>query len=567
MTQYLVTLKKGTDIDAFYNEMETSGGSSTIPDREVTCYKRKPISRTTGYDLEDSEVESLLNDDRVIGIDSQELLDSSVCEPSWEQTSNNWRKSQSISATDKNWALYRCILGSQLSNWGTDGTTSKSATVATTSSGKNVDVVIVDGHFDPNHPEFAVNPDGTGGTRVQQFNWLSLTSQAIGGSNGTYTYRSGTDLDNGDDNHGAHVAATVAGNTQGWARDANIYYISPYDRDPNVQVSFPDVFDYIRVWHSQKSVNPETGRKNPTIVNNSWGNWFNYARSDLSEINYRGTVDTTGSWTDAELQAYGIRKWIDDNGVTKIRHPVTDQFSQYLAEIEDAVDEGIILVGAASNHSEKIDIRNGNDYDNYMKFASNVPFYYNRGSWVTSSTKLDSNGINTIRLSVCVGAVSSLANESKATFSNCGPRVDVFAPGEDIISAVHGNTTNLGYGIATQDDQRNTSYKLAKYDGTSMASPQVCGVLACLLEQYPNMNQSDIMDYINQHAKDDQMTTTSGGVTDLTDLQGADNKYLFYHKERPETGVSIPRYTYRERKSTTNGVKYPRVNRMVTKPQ
>ena len=42
------------------------------------------------------------------------------------------------------------------------------------------------------------------------------------------------------------------------------------------------------------------------------------------------------------------------------------------------------------------------------------------------------------------------------------------------------------------------------------------------------------MDYINQHAKDDQMTTTSGGYTDDTDLQGADNKYLFYYKEKDQ---------------------------------
>ena len=100
-----------------------------------------------------------------------------------------------------------------------------------------------------------------------------------------------------------------------------------------------------------------------------------------------------------------------------------------------------------------------------------------------------------------------------------------------------------------------------------MASPQVCGVIACLLEQYPNMNQSDVIDYINQHAKDDQMTTTTGGYTDDTDLQSADNKYLFYHKDRPETGVSIPKYTHSSRKATTNGVKYPRTNRMVTKRQ
>ena len=226
MTQYLVTVKKGTDIDAFYNDMETPGGSSTIPDREVTCYKRKPISRTTGYDLEDSEVESLLNDDRVIGIDSQELLDSIVCEPSWEQTSSNWYKGSTISNTMKNWGLYRCVLGSQVTNWGNDGTNNASATIRTTSSGKNVDVVIVDGHFDPNHPEFAVNPDGTGGTRVQQFNWLSLGSQVTGYSNGTYTYRSGTDLENANDNHGAHVAGTVAGNTQGWARAVSYTHLT-----------------------------------------------------------------------------------------------------------------------------------------------------------------------------------------------------------------------------------------------------------------------------------------------------------------------------------------------------
>ena len=32
-----------------------------------------------------------------------------------------------------------------------------------------------------------------------------------------------------------------------------------------------DGFDYIRVWHKNKPVNPVTGRKNPTIVNGSWG--------------------------------------------------------------------------------------------------------------------------------------------------------------------------------------------------------------------------------------------------------------------------------------------------------
>ena len=180
MSHYIVTLKKGTDIDSFYDDMETSGGSSTIPDREVTCYDRRPISRNTGYDLEDSEVESLLNDDRVLGVVSQSLLDSIKIEPLWTQTSSDWDKSDTATNTNRNWGLYRCVLGSQVSNWGSNGTVDASATITTTSSGKNVDVLIVDGHLDPNHPEFAVNVDGTGGSRVQQFNWLSLTNTVTG---------------------------------------------------------------------------------------------------------------------------------------------------------------------------------------------------------------------------------------------------------------------------------------------------------------------------------------------------------------------------------------------------
>ena len=551
MTQYIVTVKKGTDIDSFYNEMETSGGSSTIPDREVTCYDRRPISRNTGYDLEDSEVDSLLNDDRVLAIESQSLLDSVKIRPSWTQSSTDWDKGSSISNTNKNWGLYRCILGSQVSNWGSNGTADASADIVTTSSGKNVDVLIVDGHLNPSHPEFAVNVDGSGGSRVQQFNWLSLTNTVTGGSNGTYTYRSGIELNHGNDNHGMHCAGTVAGNTQGWAREANIYYVSPYDG----QIASSLLFEYVRAWHNQKSVNPETGRRNPTIVNNSWGSYYEVTRSNITSITYRGTADSTAPFSNGDLNGYGVRNYDS----TKVY--VDAYITSRVADIEDAVDAGIIFVGSAGNDSMKMDVEGGNDYNNYITAGSN--FYYHRGSWNTSAARSGSGGE---RLSVCVGSVSALINESKASFSNCGPRVDIFSPGDNIISAVNDGTVTGG-SVTTVNDSRNSSYKLAKYDGTSMSCPQVCGVLACLLEQYPSMNQSDIIDYLNQHSKGSQMTATSGGYTDNTDLQGADNEYLFYFKERPETGVSTPRYSHSSRKSSSNGVKYPRTNRMVTKRQ
>ncbi len=548
MEKYLVTVKKGVDINQFYDDMETPGGSSSIPDREVDCYDRRPISRNTGYILTEEEVSQLKNDSRIICIESKNILDRAKVIPGWTQTSSDWDKSSIPESTNRNWGLYRCVNGEQVSNWGYDGNVDATATITTTSSGKNVDVVIVDGHLNANSPEFAVNDDGTGGSRVQQFNWLSLTSIVTGGANGTYTYRSGESLYNNADNHGQHVAGTVAGNTQGWARDANIYNIDPYTDD---QISVDRLFEYIRAWHNQKPINAFTGRRNPTILNNSWGSSYTINKLSITGVFYRGTTYTTGFIENVFTNTYGIRKFNATNVYTK------DYTAAYVADIEDAVDDGIIFVGSAMNEGEKIDIEGGDDYNNRIISGVNT-HYYHRGSWTTAAAV---SGVNGARLSVCVGAASTFVNESKAYFSNCGPRVDVYAPGVNIISSVHSSANNA----TLVNDYRNSDYKLCKFQGTSMASPQVCGVLACLLEQYPNMKQSDILSYLEQNSKTNQMTTTSGGYTDGTDLQGSSNSYLFYKKERVETGTPTPRYTYGVRKASTNGVKYPRVNSRVTK--
>lgn len=552
MEKYLVTLKEGVDIDQFYDDMETPGGSSSIPDREIDCYDRRPISRNTGYILSEEEVRQLKNDSRIIDIESKNLLDSIKVRPSWIQTSSDWDKSSTSANTNRNWGLYRCVNGEQVSSWGSNGTVDSTATITTTSSGKNVDVVIVDGHLNVNSPEFAVNDDGTGGSRVQQFNWLSLTSTVTGGANGTYTYRSGASLNNLDDNHGQHVAGTVAGNTQGWARDANIYYMSPYDSESATTIGSDRLFEYIRAWHNQKSINAFTGRRNPTIINNSWGSYYNdVLRSGITIIRYRGQTYTSGFTDNAFRDTFGIRNF-DATYIDIKAYPTA-----YVADVQDAVNAGIIFVGASGNESEKIDIEGGEDYDNFI-ISEGSAYFYHRGSWNTSAMV---SGVNGAKLSVCVGAVSSLVNESKATFSNCGPRVDVYAPGVNIISSLQSS----GGQATLVNDYRDINYKLGKYNGTSMASPQVCGVLACLLEQYPNMKQSDIMSYLEQNSKTNQMTTTSGGYNDDTDLQGSSNSYLLYKKERVETGTSTPRYTYSARKASTNGVKYPRVNSRVTK--
>lgn len=536
MKEYVVTLKNYEDLDGFYQDMETPGGNLFIPNRSCDCSLRRQISRNTNYFLFENEVNEIKKDPRVLNIVSADELDSLIVEPRYDQTSTEWNKSSSIANNHKNWGLLRCVNGEQISNWGSNGTSTQTAKINITSSGKNVDVVIIDGHLNPNHPEFSLNSDGSGGTRVIQYNWYQHTNYLGLGSDGTYIYPIGSDLSNADNNHGMHVAGTVAGNTQGWARNSNIYNISPYSTNPNTLASSYQ-FDYVRAFHRNKPINPITGIKNPTICNSSWGSIYQITRTSITNVNYKGVDYTTGFNIDSNLNTWGLVRYT-------ATYVYIDAWTDALiVDLVDAMNEGIIMVGAAGNSNIKIDSFGGIDYDNTITWSGYTRNYH-RGSW-------NSTGGN----SICVGAASALTNDSKATFSHCGPRINVYSPGVNIISALHDGES---YRIATVSDSRNSSYVLGKLNGTSMASPQVCGILACALEQYPRMTPQDAISYINKYSKTNQIFDSGGGYTDTTSLKGSKNNYAFFQKERKDSGVLQPRESFKVRPSS--GQLWPRRN-------
>lgn len=80
---------------------------------------------------------------------------------------------------------------------------------------------------------------------------------------------------------------------------------------------------------------------------------------------------------------------------------------------------------------------------------------------------------------ITVGA--SAKNGDKATFSNYGSSVDVYAPGVDIY------TTTL-------------SGNYIMKDGTSFAAPVVAGLVARGLSQNPSMDPNQILDYIRSYS-------------------------------------------------------------------
>jgi len=538
--EWIVTLHRKEDLKAFYEDMETPGGNLYIPDREVEVAHKRTISRNTHYMLTDEEVELVRADPRVWDVDLAELVNITT-RPQYKIEDGDFDKAWGDSATDINWGLLRHSEATNRSNWGDGGTTNITSDLWVTASGKNVDVVIVDGHIDPAHPEFAVNPDGSGGTRVVQYNWFQ---NDVGSGTGTYTYTPYVDSGNAqrtdDNNHGCHCAGTVAGNSQGWARDANIYNISPYGTNPN-SLSSSLMWDYIRAWHNNKPINSATGRRNPTVTNNSYGSGVTCGENNFGNVTrivYRGVDYNPGrNLTVAELEARGCYT----GGSIDISFP--NYFTSRVADIQDAIDDGIIIVASAGNDSWKTVNSSDQDYNNkaYVTyFGSNYEWWLHRG---TGSAAGYAPVIN-------VGALGNDNNEDKATFSNCGNQVDVYAAGEAINSSVHEKAGDIA-------DPRLSGYNFDKYQGTSMAGPQVAGVLACLAESWPNMTQAEAHAWIVDNAAEDQMfDTEADDPTDRQSLQGGPNKILRWINQRPEGGNCYPKRNFKPR--PTSGHTYPR---------
>lgn len=559
LNEYIITCKSYDDLEDLYEDMETPGGSLYIPNRAVELVHRRKISRNTHYMLNEGEAAEIRKDRRVIACERPAKDRGLVPTPLWTQTGDFNKTTGTFSGDDKNWGLYRVVEGDSVANWGSDSTSEiTNKTIVTTASGKNVDVIIVDSHINPDHPEFAVNSDGTGGSRVNQYNWFQHSIE-LGYVTTPDDYSYSTSGASPNNNHGTHVAGTVAGNTQGWARDANIYNIAFTDGLSGETNWDEMLLDYIREFHYYKTANAATGRTNPTITNHSWGySYANIQLSDITSVTYRGTT-TAVSGTDAQKKVT-----LEDNGVpvplNTYLYRVPARVASFDADIQDAIDEGIIFVSSAGNSFWNCDTATpyGDDYNNSI-VASGDTIYHSRGATPGSADNV-----------ICVGSIGSKVNEYKSDFSNWGERVDIWAPGSDIISAVYDSssatTENSGSYTPIVADSRNSSYYLASISGTSMSSPQVCGVIACLAETEPNLTQAQALQYLKENSLSELGTTGTINHSTYEARGDSHNRYLFLYQKRQKTG-SIQPTVFGNRNPDSSGVKYPRTNRMVTKRQ
>ena len=363
-------------------------------------------------------------------------------------------------------------------NWGLAQMTQSSTTLSTSftfsQTGANVDCVIMDTGIVVGHPEFN-DLSSNSSSRINQITWPGSSYNLPN----FYTDTNG---------HGTHVAGTMAGRTQGWARDAQIYVFTTNLGSVNYGFSASQM-GRITSWHSAKG----TGR--PTVVNMSW------ATSTYYPPNHPSYFITTASW--------------DPNAIPDSQYHMA-RTSSYDTLVKNMNNAGIVTVCSAGNSNQRIyDPSESNwnsgywyffDSGNDMGYGAGEKIYkedasaYDPNTYGTGSRtgiagappsgsygntiyfQATNNGQSPANAWLESGSsdkhdINVQAHDTslaKASFSNYGEPLTVWAPGTRIISSY------INSGSAQQIG--STGYYFNKLQGTSMASPQVAGYVACYLD-------------------------------------------------------------------------------------
>lgn len=490
--EYIVSLQANVDYDAFWNEIENDGNTSQfVPGRRVDIVNERPGSlRSCHYALTDDEAAHLQNDPRVYSVEIPPDQRTDIKIGRLATQTGDFTKTTSDTGSYINWGLRRCI--EIINPYGISNSVSGGYDYH--NDGTGVDVVIQDSGIQADHPEFN---DASGASRVRQINWYTLSG--LPGTQDPNHYRD-------YDGHGTHVAGITAGLNYGWAKNARIYSVKVNglegSGDENTGISISDCFDVIKLWHLNKPINPATGARRPTIVNMSWG--YSGFYNSVSSVTYRGITNNTPGSSSNRYSQFGI---VPNPGgfFANFSYPV--RVGSVDTDLEELIAAGVHVCVAAGNSQFFMDLPIGIDYNNSAVTDSGT-IYYHRGS---SPCSINANMVGSLDSTVA-GATA----DQKSTFSNAGPAVSIWAPGSNVMSAT--STINR-WGGGSADYFLNATYKQTNISGTSMASPQVCGIGALYLQRYPSTTPAELKAWLASQGIAGTRIYTTGLRNDYTNTR------------------------------------------------
>ena len=516
--EFTVCVKNESDWTEIHNYIINENDIDDIPNRKISCTSDMNFSpKRSVYSMSVNEANILRNHSKVEWVEQSTMYNPVVLEQRkydaefdkhidinrFKLDCTNRRTSGDPGSTLNftQWGLYRHQ--STTNNFGSSTTVDADSQYSLT--GKNVDVVIMDTGVRWDHPDFlkkGVSSFSTkADTRVRDIlihgaeeYGIDWTAQGLTppGSGSLSNYTVGNVLSSSSFNgswHGSHVAGTAAGNQFGGAFESNIWSIACVDRS-DVGWSEPsDGFDYIKVWHKNKPINPETGLRNPTVVNCSWGHRQFLAYILSYTATYRGETYNKAQ-VDASSSAVPAVYYLETNGVYyEFTSRKTTGQTEADELVNDADCQNVVLICSAGNSNGKQEIKNGTDYNNqftsgYFYYSSGYDSYYNRSGTPAITREGEDDAV--IKVGSIDSSRQSGSQERTSSFSNRGPNIDIWAAGSTVLSP-----WSSGY-----DDPRDTSFHNNYLSGTSMASPNVTAVVAQHLESNPTATRKSVRKWL-----------------------------------------------------------------------
>lgn len=149
-------------------------------------------------------------------------------------------------------------------------------------------------------------------------------------------------------------------------------------------------------------------------------------------------------------------------------------------------------VPANTNPAQIINLSLGGEGTCPATYTKAIAEVNKRGSILVVAAGNESQDTSKVAPANCGGSIvvgSTDQNGQRSEFSNYGKIVDVSAPGDAIMSTVdHGTTVSTGPGYT-------------EYDGTSMATPQVAGIIALLKSVDPSLTAARAKEILKKTSK------------------------------------------------------------------